>query len=149
MEKLTLGERLQILEDKEAIKDLTYRYALSINQGWNGLTINPEEFKKIFTTDAVWESKLMKIRECGVDNIIESLKTETNAISFAMHSYSNPLLQIKGDTADGNWLSWVVSKLSSDQTNQVFMSQDIKYLNTNEGWRMSSIEVHFGELIKT
>ena len=33
MEKLSIEERIQILEDKQAIKDITYQYALHINQG--------------------------------------------------------------------------------------------------------------------
>lgn len=42
METLSIAQRLQILEDKEAIKDITYQYALFTNQGWNGfLTRSP------------------------------------------------------------------------------------------------------------
>ena len=128
MEKLSIEQRIQILEDKEAIKDITYQYALYINQGWSGITINPNALAGVFTEDAVWESEVMKIREVGLENIIISLVKETKTVLFAMHSYSNPVIQIEENSASGNWLFWVVSKMETDKTNQVFMSQDIQYV---------------------
>lgn len=148
MEKLSIEQRLQILEDKEAIKDITYQYALFTNQGWNGIEINSEALVNIFTNEAVWESQLMNIRECGIDNIIESLKTETKSVLFAMHSYSNPVIKIDGNIATGNWLFWVVSKMEKDRINQVFMSQDIQYVKTENGWRIQKVKLHFGDIVK-
>jgi hypothetical protein len=148
MEKLGIEQRIQILEHKEAIKDLTYQYASNVNQGWNGIKINPDALRNIFTNDAVWESPAMKISERGIDNIIKSLKTETQQMMFAMHSYSNPVIKIDGNTATGNWLLWVVSKKEKDKTNQVFMSQDIEYSNTATGWHISSVKLYFADIIK-
>ena len=36
MTEPTLAQRVQRLEDIEAITDLTARYATAINKGWNG-----------------------------------------------------------------------------------------------------------------
>lgn len=148
MEKLSIEKRLEILEDKEAIKDITYQYANYVNQGWNGITINPSALSEVFVKDAVWESPIMNIREVGLGNIIKSLVKETQAVLFAMHNYSNPVIKIKGNTATGDWLFWVVSKMEKDKTNQVYMSQDIQYVKTENGWRIQEVNLHFGDIVK-
>ncbi|MFN8356343.1 MAG: nuclear transport factor 2 family protein [Spirosomataceae bacterium] len=148
MEKISIEKRLQILEDKEAIKDLTYQYAFYINQGWNDIEINAESLMNIFTADAVWESQIMQIKVSGINDIINSLKEETKSVLFAMHSYSNPIIKIDDKTAKGNWLFWVISKMEKDKTNQVYMSQDIEYTNTSQGWRINSVRLNFGDIVK-
>lgn len=148
MEKLSIEQRIQILEDKEAIKDITYQYALYINQGWNGININPNALSEVFADNSVWESPIMNIREVGLENIIKSLVKETQTVIFAMHSYSNPVIKINGNTAVGNWLFWVVSKMEKDKTNQVFMSQDIQYVKTENGWQIHNVVLHFGDIVK-
>jgi putative polyketide hydroxylase len=148
MEKLSIEQRIKTLEDKEAIKDLTYQYALNINQGWNGITVNPNAFSKLFTEDAIWESSIMNIKEVGLENIIKSLIKETKSVLLAMHSYSNPVIKLSGNTATVNWLFWVVSKFEKGKTNQVFMSQDIQYLRTEKGWRIQNVSLHFGDIVK-
>lgn len=148
MEKKSLEQRVQVLEDKEAIKDVTYQYALYINQGWNNMKINPEAFSEVFTKDAVWESTFMSIREEGLDNIIKSFIKETKTVLFAMHTYSNPIIQIEENSASGNWLFWVVSKMEAYKINQVFMSQDIQYTKTANGWRIKEVKLHFGDILK-
>ena len=148
MERISIEQRLQLLEDKEAIKDITYQYALNINQGWNGITINSNALSEVFAENAIWESPRMNIREVGLGNIIKNLVTEIQTVLFAMHSYSNPVIKINGNLATGNWLFWVVSKMEKDKTNQVFMSQDIEYTNTTNGWRINSVRLHFGDIVK-
>lgn len=64
MESLSIERRIQLLEDKEAIKDITYQYAMCINQGWNGIEINPKALLDIFTMDAIWESEAERIATC-------------------------------------------------------------------------------------
>lgn len=72
METLSIEQRIQILEDKEAIKDITYQYALHINQGWNGIAVKPNALSAIFTTNDIWESlikvsdvvKALRITDC-------------------------------------------------------------------------------------
>ena len=147
MEKLSIEERIQILEDKEAIKDITYQYALHINQGWNGITINPNGLSEVFADNAIWESPIMNIREVGLENIIKSLVKETQTVLFAMHNYSNPVIKIRGNIATGNWLFGVVSKMEKDKTNQVFMSQDIQYVKTEDGWRIQNVMLYFGDIV--
>ena len=148
MKKPSIAQRIQSLEDKEAIKDITYCYALHINKECNGMETNPDALREIFAEDAVWGSSQMNIHEVGIDNIIGSLREETKTVLFAMHSYSNPVIRVSGSTATGNWLFWVVSKWAKDTTNQVFMSQDIQYIRLEDGWRIQEVNLHVGELLK-
>jgi hypothetical protein len=69
-------------------------------------------------------------------------------VLFAMHSYSNPVIKVNGNLAMGNWLFWVISKFDKDKTNQVYMSQDIQYARTEEGWRIKQLSLHFGDIVK-
>lgn len=95
MEKLSLEQRVQMLEDRENIKDITYQYGSYVNQGWNGITTKPEALRNIFTEDASWESKIMNIKGSGIDNIVKGLIEETKSVLFAMHCYANPVIKIK------------------------------------------------------
>jgi hypothetical protein len=148
MEKPSIEQRIQLLEDKEAVKDITYHYSSYINQGWNGIKITPYALSEVFTQDAVWESSVMNIQEIGLENIIKSLIKETQNVRLGMHSYSNPIIKINGNTATGKWLFWVVSKFTKDKINQAFMSQDIQYIKLEEGWRIKEVKLHFGDIIK-
>ena len=62
METLSIEQRIQILEDKEAIKDIAYQYALHINQDWNGIAVKPNALSAIFPTNDIWESPI-KVRD--------------------------------------------------------------------------------------
>ena len=64
-----------------------------------------------------------------------------------MHSYTNPIIDISGDTATGNWLFWIGSKRNGGPANQVYMSEDIAYVRTGNGWRIKSVQIHFGMML--
>jgi|GEM_PF-6128258 len=38
--------------------------------------------------------------------------------------------------------------MEKDKTNQVFMSQDIQYVKTKNGWRIQKLMLHFGNIVK-
>ena len=48
MNENTFDIRLQRLEDIEAIKKLTATYALYVNKGWNGKTVDFEKLPLVF-----------------------------------------------------------------------------------------------------
>jgi len=142
------GKRIQELEDRESVRDLTARYAYRINQGWNGMAVNAEAISEIFSVNASWACEAMNMKVQGREAIIKSLMEETREVRFAMHSYTNPLITISGGTAIGQWLFWVVSKPGFQQTNQVFMSQRVDYIRTDEGWRIHHLELFFGDMVR-
>jgi len=144
-ETTTLEARIQRLEDIEEIKKLTATYGLYVNKGWNGEVVDFDKLPDVFTPDARWQADAMDADVTGIENIIALLKTATAPGDLAMHSFTNPIIDINGDTATANWLLWVAGTNGDDGT-EVFQSEDLIYARTPEGWRISSLNLHFGAL---
>ena len=138
-----LEQRVQRLEDIEAIKDLTARYAAAVSKGWHGRTIDLAAIASIFTVDARWESHDMGLVTDGVDAIIASLPASTSMVEFSMHTFLNPVITLAADTAAGSWLMWIASTIDGDPR-AVYMSADMTYTRTSHGWRIQTISVHHG-----
>ena len=142
----SLQQRICRLEDIEAIKKLTATYALYVNKGWNGEVVNFDKLPTVFSDDANWKCVAMSVDVSGLENIVKMLKDRTAGGDFAMHSFTNPIIDINGDTATGNWLLWVGIK-TENAANEVFQSEELKYVRTPEGWRIASIDLHFGAML--
>lgn len=147
MKTISIEERLLRLEDIEDIKNLTARYSFHINKGWNGKVVNVDAMPEIFVQDAKWESKAMKVKAEGLEEIMKALKEQTVNTDFSMHSYTNPIIDVNGDLATGNWLFWIASIRNGGVPNEVFMSEDIIYTRTLIGWRIKQVDVHFGMML--
>jgi hypothetical protein len=141
----TLEARIQRLEDIEEIKKLTVTYGLYVNKGWNGEAVELEKLPEVFSADARWQADAMNADVTGIDNIIELLTTATAPGDLAMHSFTNPTIEVEGDTATGNWLLWVAGT-AGDAGTEVFQSEDLTYTRTPHGWRIQSLNLHFGAL---
>lgn len=139
----TLARRVRRLEDVEAIRDVTARYATAVNKGWNGKTVDLDAIPSIFTTDAHWASPDMGIETEGLDAILAGLSEHTAAVQFSMHAFLNPVITVDADTATGTWLMWVAS-IIDDDPRAVYTSADMAYTRTADGWRINGIEVHGG-----
>lgn len=141
---LTLAERIQHLEDIEAIRKLTATYALYVNKGWNGKEANLDKLGAVFAEDARWSNATTTA--IGPDGIARMLEPAMAILDFAMHSFSNPIIDVDGDHATGNWLLWVAVK-SGTSANEVFQSEDLTYVRTNSGWRIKNLSLHFGTML--
>jgi len=144
-ETANLEARIQRLEDIEEITKLTATYGLYVNKGWNGEVVDFGKLPDVFTPDARWQSAAMNADVTGIEHIIELLTTATAPGDLAMHSFTNPIIDINGDTATGNWLLWVAGTSGDDGT-EVFQSEDLTYTRTPRGWRIQSLDLHFGAL---
>lgn len=132
MSESTLSERIQKLEDIEAIKKLTATYALCVNQGWAGKAVELQDGKSLFTDDIRWKNAAMNVDSQGREAVVKMLAGATAGLDLAMHSFTNPIIDVDGDTATGNWLIWVAIK-ANNQTNEVFQSEDLRYARTAAG----------------
>jgi hypothetical protein len=146
MTEPTLGQRVQRLEDIEAIKDITARYAAAVNKGWNGKTLDLDALPSIFATDVRVTDRDMGIAAEGLDTIVAGLPESTSMVEFSMHSFLNPVITVDANTATGSWLMWIASIIGNDPR-AVYMSADITYIRTDQGWRIQSIEFHHGMLL--
>jgi len=142
----TLAQRVARLEDIEAIKDLTARYATAVNKGWNGKTLDLEAIPSIFATDARWQSRDMGIATEGLDAIVAGLPESTAMVQFSMHTFLNPVIVVDADTATGSWLMWIAS-IINDDPRAVYLSADMTYTRTDRGWRILGVDVHHGMLL--
>jgi hypothetical protein len=138
-----LEQRIKRLEDLEAVKDVTARYAAAVSKGWNGKTVDLAAIGSVFASDARWESRDMGLAADGVDAIIASLPRSTSMVEFSMHAFLNPVITLDGDTASGSWLLWIASVIGQDPR-AVYLSADMTYTRTDQGWRIQAVDVHHG-----
>ncbi len=94
----TLLDRLQRLEDIEAIGRLRYRYCEYCDQGFMA-----EEIAALFTPEGVWEASGDYGRQVGRVAIAKFFKSVSVEIKFSVHSCTNPIIDIDGDKASARW----------------------------------------------
>lgn len=96
----SLEQTIQRLADIEDIKQLKARYAAACDDDYN-----PEKLAPLFAEDAIWDGSILGYAE-GRDGIREFFAGSSALVPFAVHQISNPLIEIDGDTATGQWYLW-------------------------------------------
>lgn len=139
----SLEQRIQRLEDIEAIKKLQATYGHFVDQGWNGKQF--KDVANLFTEEATFECAAFNLNAKGNKQISETLK-QGSIFAIAQHSFTNPIIDIDGDNATGKWLLWV--GVNGGESNIVFESEDVKYIRTAEGWKIQSIELFVAQMLK-
>lgn len=135
-----IEDRLRRIEDVQAIQDLVYTWTFHVNKGSRNTVVDVEAMRKIYTEDVVGESPGMKLRIEGIDDLIENLRTDTSAIVFSMHSLTNPIIKVEGETAVGDWLMWIAVKRPHG-FRQVYMNVNHCYARTAQGWRIARVRM--------
>ena len=92
----SLEDRIQALEDREAIKDLIYQYAYAVQQG------KIEVFLTLFTDDAVLEYGAMGFYEgtAGLERFFRDVCLSP-VLTFACPLLHNHLIKPDGEKASG------------------------------------------------
>lgn len=141
MTESALEQRIRRLEDLEAIRDLTARYANAVNKGWNGKTLDLDAVGDIFAADARWHSYQGDVTD-GAAAIVAELPAATAVVEFSMHAFLNPIIEVDGNTATGDWLMWIASII--DSPDAIYMSAEMTYTRSDTGWRIQTVRVHYG-----
>ncbi|MCL4368565.1 MAG: nuclear transport factor 2 family protein [Actinobacteria bacterium] len=96
----SLMKRVQRLEDLEAIKKLKARYAAACDDCYN-----PNEMRKIFTEDAVWDGGEDFGVHQGREAIAKFFSEVSRDIEFAIHYFVQPTIEIDedGGSARARW----------------------------------------------
>ena len=95
----TLAERVQRLEDIEAIKALKARYCDRCDDGYD-----PDGIAELYTEDAIWDGgATFGVRE-GREAIRRHFQGAAARVSIARHQVMNPIIEVDGDAARGQWL---------------------------------------------
>jgi hypothetical protein len=99
MSNASIEQRLQTLEDIEAIRKLKARYCAGCDDDHN-----PDTLATLFHDDAVWEATSSGRYE-GIDAIrgfFSDLRA-TGRIRNSAHHAINPIIDVDGDRATGHW----------------------------------------------
>ena len=59
----------------------------------------------MFTEDAIWDGSILGYAE-GRVAIYEFFAASSSLVPFAVHQVSNPLIEVNGDLATGEWYLW-------------------------------------------
>jgi hypothetical protein len=93
----TLEERVQRLEDIEAIRALKARYCAACDNGHD-----PAEIAEVFAADGIWESPTVGVFD-GCEAIAAEFQLAGLRVSQSQHAVTNPRIEVTGDTATGVW----------------------------------------------
>jgi ketosteroid isomerase-like protein len=103
-----LEQRVQALEDVNAIRNLKAQYAAYCDDNYN-----PDGIAALFTEDAVWESKGLGRFE-GREAIRDFFRGASELFSFAIHYSLNGQIDVTGDTASAQWYLFMPCTLGAD-----------------------------------
>lgn len=100
----SLEQRIQRLEDIEAIKQLKARYCDACDGGWSKERPGHDwnKLQHLFTEDGVWDGTPVSIRAEGHDQL-RQMYTDLKKVQFASHNVVNPQIEIEGDRAAAKW----------------------------------------------
>ncbi len=94
-----VAARLARLEDIEEIKQLKARYCDHCDNGYD-----PDGIASLMTEDAVWDGgNTFGVRR-GRDEIRQHFQGAAARVAIARHQVMNPIIEVDGDTATGQWL---------------------------------------------
>lgn len=91
--------RIQRLEDIEAIKVLKAMYCDFCDRGYDA-----DGIASLMTEDAVWDGGATFGVRHGREEIRQHFQGASTRVTIARHQVMNPMIEINGDEATGQWL---------------------------------------------
>jgi hypothetical protein len=102
----------------------------------------------IYAEDVKWDADFMGIHAQGLGVIMADLPASTAMVDVSTHAFLNPIITVDGDAATGSWLMWIASTIDDDPR-AVYLSADLTYTRTEEGWRIQSVNLQFAMMLRT
>ena len=136
----TLEERVQRLEDESAIKVLKARYCAACDADYD-----PDGIADLFVEEGVWDGGFMGRFE-GREAIRTHFATVSDVMGFAIHHVTNPLIEVTGDLANGQWYLWqpcTQTRRRDDAKRGIWLAARYQetYQRTSEGWRFQDMVI--------
>jgi ketosteroid isomerase-like protein len=136
-----LERRIKLLEDIEEISKLKARYCNYVDGGWDRPTHDYDGVASIFTEDGVWEA-VPTIRAETREGIREYFR-KAQDISLAFHRVTNPIIEVDGDTATGNWHVLVALTHPNGKAVWIGGIYNDDFVRTDEGWKFKKLSFAF------
>jgi hypothetical protein len=143
----TLEERITILEDIEAIKQMKAYYAMCADAKYTeDHQRKPQEEvdgiawdqASVFSEDAIWDGGNFGVFK-GKKAIYDNLRA--GPWKFAVHMFLSPIIEVHGDRANGRWVIWETATLKETDT-AVFLAAttEEEYLKIDGRWYTSRVK---------
>ena len=132
---MDLEKMVQRLTDIEDIKQLKARYAAACDDDYNVEKLSP-----LFTEDAVWDGGILGYAD-GHAAICEFFANSANLVPFAVHQISNPLIEIDGDKATGEWYLWQPMVFQGEALWLSAVYND-EYVRQDGAWRYQNLKLN-------
>lgn len=134
----SIEERLQRIEEIEAIRNLKFKYARLADQQ------DPDAMAELFTEDAIWDGGEQFGRHEGRESIHKFLISTWQSLTWAIHLMTNPEIEIEpsGTEATGRWYLWEPATISGRPLWMVGHYVD-RYRKVKGQWLFSHVELGF------
>ena len=131
-----LEAQVRWLVDVEQIKQLKARYAIACDNDYD-----PDTLAMLFTEDAIWDGGFMGYAETR-EGIRSFFAEASGLVSFAVHGVTNPLIEIYGDTASGQWYQDQPMVMAGTDLAYWFCARyEDQYERTQDGWKFKHVKV--------
>ncbi len=144
---MSLEERVQRHDDILEIMKLHWTYGHFCNKGWNGKEMDLEQIISLFTADATWECPSSGLYGKGHEEISKLFCAMGNSDHFFSHSFTNPIIDVNGDCAEGKWLL-VLGSRPGEKVRTTYGSYVNDYVRTEAGWRIKAIRLYLAEVLE-
>ncbi len=131
-----LERRITELEDCEAIRQLKARYCAACDDNYNA-----EAIAALFTEDGVWDGAGFG-RFAGRAAIREFFRMVPQRMAFALHMVMNPVIEIDGARARGQWYLLSPCTVRRESGNQAYWLGALyrdEYVRVGGRWFIKSL----------
>ena len=137
LEELT--KRIQILEDREAIRNLKLKYAMACDDNYN-----PENLADLFTEDAMWDAGAVHGIKRGRQEIKDFFAGVSERMIFAVHQLLVSEITVEGDSASGVWYAQTLGILRRNKGVWNSYLYEDEYQKVDGKWLISYTKIkHF------
>jgi hypothetical protein len=138
MDIQALAGKVQRLEDLEEIKQLKYKYSLGCDQAIN--IKDGSLLLTVFTPEIVWDGGAFGVVE-GLEGMKGLIAAMPEQIKFTYHFFTNPILEIDGDTATGHWNLWGIYTFADGNDMVLSAIEEDVYKKVDGKWLIDKLTV--------
>jgi uncharacterized protein (TIGR02246 family) len=138
----TLEERLADMEAVHQIANPKARYINACDGGWDRPSHNADLVAGMFTQDGWWEAEGMP-RMAGREAIRAGFRPFHKDAPFVVHTVSNPLIEVHGNTATGEWHLTEVFTIATGEEQWARGIYSDTFVRQTNGWYFTSMSVKY------